>query len=88
MVNHYEYKKRHNAFGDVSFVFLKKFISNYHYLPFHQRFIISAYYLINRIAISEDSAFGIDDPDSVIIEKVPIIFKSPTENIVLHRVYE
>lgn len=88
IVNHYEYKKRHNAFGDVSFVFLKKFISNYHYLPFHQRFIISAYYLINRIAISEDSAFGIDDPDSVIIEKVPIIFKSPTENIVLHRVYE
>ena len=88
VVNHYEYKKRQNVFGDVSFVFLKKFIANYHYLPFHQRFVISAYYLINRIAVSEDSAFGIDDPDSIIIEKVPIIFKSPIEDINLHRVYD
>lgn len=87
VVNHYEYKKRHNIFGDVSFVFLKKFISNYYYLPFHQRFVISSYYLINRIAISDEDAFGIDDPDSVIIEKIPITFKSPWfEDITLRRV--
>jgi KUP system potassium uptake protein len=88
IVNHYEYKKRQNIFGDVRFVFLKKFISNYHYLPFVQRFVISSYYVINKIAISEDNAFGIDNPDSVIIEKVPITFKAPAQEIKLHRVYE
>ncbi len=87
VINHYEYKKKQNVFGDVSFVFLKKFIANYHYLPFHQRFVISAYHLINHLAVSEDDAFGIDDQDSIIIEKVPITFKSPVENITLNRVY-
>lgn len=88
VVNHYEYKKRQNVFGDVRFVFLKKFISNYHYLPFRQRFVISSYYLINKIAVSEDSAFGIDNPDSIIIEKIPITFKSPVQDIKLNRIYE
>lgn len=88
VVNHYEYKKRQNIFGDVCFVFLKKFISNYHYLPFHQRFVISAYYLINKIAVSEDNAFGIDNPDSIIIEKVPITFKSPIQDVRLNRIFE
>jgi len=88
VVNHYEYKKRQNVFGDVRFVFLKKFISNYHYLPFVQRFVISSYYLINKIAVSEDSAFGIDNPDSIIIEKVPITFKSPAQDTKLNRVYQ
>ncbi|MCE3254755.1 MAG: potassium transporter Kup [Rickettsiaceae bacterium] len=88
VVNHYEYKKRQNIFGDARFVFLKKFISNYHYLPFHQRFIISAYYLINKIAVPESSAFGIDNPDSIIIEKVPITFKSPMRDVKLNRVYQ
>ncbi len=88
IVNHHEYKRQQNVFGDIRFVFLKKFISNYHYLPFHQRFVISSYYLINKIAVSENSAFGIDNPDSIIIEKVPITFKSPAEHINLHRVYD
>ena len=88
IINHYEYKKRQNIFGDVCFVFLKKFISNYHYLPFHQRFVISAYYIINKIAVSEDNAFGIDDPDSITIEKIPITFKSPIQDVKLNRVYD
>jgi KUP system potassium uptake protein len=88
LLNHYEYKKRHNLFGDVHFVFLKKFIVNYHYLPLHQRFIISAYYFINKITVTEDDAFGIDNPECLIIEKVPINFKSQnTKDIILNRVY-
>jgi KUP system potassium uptake protein len=88
VINHYEYKKRQNIFGDVSFVFLKKFISNYYYLPFYKRFVISAYYLVNRLSLSDASAFGIDNPNSIIVEKVPIIFKSPTQDIQLNRVYD
>lgn len=88
IINHYEYKKRQNILGDISFVILKKFIANYYYLPFYQRFVINSYYLVNKLSISEDKAFGIDDPNSIIIEKVPIIFKSPGEDIKLNRVYE
>jgi KUP system potassium uptake protein len=87
LINRQEYKRQKHVFGDVSFVFLKKFISNYHYLPAYQRFVISSFYLINRIAIAEDDAFGIDDIDAMIIEKVPITFKSKNTDIVLNRVY-
>ncbi|MFT6106296.1 MAG: KUP system potassium uptake protein [Rickettsiales bacterium] len=88
ITNHHEYKRQKHVFGDVSFVFLKKFISNYHYLPFYQRFVISSYYLIDHIAVSEDDAFGIDDSDAIIIEKVPINFKSTPNDIKLNRIYE
>lgn len=86
----YTYKGKHNVFGDVSFVILNKFISNQHYLPLHQRFIINMYHVINRLSLSQEQAFGIDDePNSVIIEQVPIIFKSPTKNLIkLNRIYE
>lgn len=88
IVNHYEYKKRQNIFGDISFVILKKFIANYSYLPFYQRFIVSAYYLINKIALTEDKTFGLDDePNSIIIERVPIVFRSPANTSNLTRVY-
>ena len=86
----YDYKDKQNVFGDISFVILNKFISNQHYLPFYQRFIINAYYLINRMGISQEQSFGIDDePNAVIIEQVPISFKSPRKNLIkLNRVYE
>ncbi len=88
LTQNYEYKRRQNIFGDAYFVFLKKFVYNYYYLPFYQRFIISAYYLINKLSVSEDSAFGIDDPDSIIVEKVPINFKSKPQVFPLRRIYE
>jgi KUP system potassium uptake protein len=88
IINHSEYKKHHNVFGDTRFVFLNKFISNYYYLPFYQRFVIRSYYLIDHIAISNEVAFGIDDPESVLVEKIPINFKAPTAEIKLHRTYE
>lgn len=86
----YTYKNKQNIYGDVSFVLLRKFIANQHYLPLYQRVIINSYYLINRLAISEDQSFGIDDePNSVIVEQVPINFKSPRKNVIkLNRVYE
>ena len=86
----YSYKGKHNVLGDVSFVILKKFIANQHYLPLYQRCIINIYHLINRLSISEEQAFGVDDePNSVIIEQVPIIFKSPVKNLIkLNRIYE
>ena len=89
VINHYEYKKRQNVFGDISFVILKKFVANQSYLPFYQRFIISTHYLIKRFALTEDKAFGLDDePNSIIIEQVPMVFKSPVKDIKLNRVYE
>ena len=87
IVNNYEYKKRQNIFGDISFVILKKFIANYSYLPAYERFMIKAYNLINKIGLSEDRIFGIDDePNSIIIEKVPITFKSSADDVKLNRI--
>ena len=86
----YLYKDKQNIYGDVSFVILRKFIANQHYLPLHQRIIINFYYLINRLSVREEQSFGIDEePNSVIVEQVPITFKSPRKNMIkLNRVYE
>ncbi len=88
--NDYLYKDKQNIYGDISFVILRKFIANQHYLPLHQRIIINFYYLINRLSVSEEQSFGIDEePNSVIVEQIPITFKSPRKNMIkLNRVYE
>lgn len=87
----YQYKEKQNIFGDISFVILRKFIANKHYLPLHQRIVINLYSFIKKLSIGEEQSFGIDDePNSVIIEQIPITFKNNNRNssIKLNRVYE
>ena len=40
----YLYKDKQNICGDISFVILRKFIANQHYLPLYQRMIINLYH--------------------------------------------
>jgi KUP system potassium uptake protein len=83
------YQRKQNYMGDISFVVLKKYIANYSHLKFYDRFMISSFEIINKISLPEEKAFGIDDePDSIIIEKVPVDLRKPIEDISPKRVFD
>ena len=84
-----KYKRNQNHMGDICFIILKKYIANYSHLPLYDRFMIRSFEIINNISFPEEKAFGIDDePDSIIIEKVPVDLKKPIDNINLKRVFD
>lgn len=83
-----KYQRKKNYMGDISFVILQKYIANYSHLPFYDRFMIRSFEIINKISLPEEEAFGIDDePDSIIIEKVPVDLRKSIDDIYPKRVF-
>ncbi len=74
-----------NLVGDFRFVVLKRHLSYENDLPVYEELIMDAYYLLDRLSLSEDKAFGLDT-SSVTIEKVPLVI-TPPKTVPLKRVY-
>ena len=79
----YESLNKNNIIGDFKFVLSEKFLSNDNELKWHENIIMNSYFLIKKLSLSEESAFGLDS-SSVKIEKFPMILHTP-ENIDLTR---
>lgn len=62
--------------GDFRFVVMEKFLSYENTLSIYTKFILNIYFLIKRISLSEEKAFGLDS-SSVMVEKVPLIVTPP-----------
>jgi KUP system potassium uptake protein len=75
---------KHNVIGDFRFVVLEKHLSNENDLSPKDKLIMSSYFFLKKISLSEQSAFGLDT-SSVTVEKVPMII-SPVEDFQLTRV--
>lgn len=73
----------HRVPGDFRFVVFRPFLSAENVLPLGQRIIMSGYYLIQRIAMSTKSAFGLDT-SNVVVEYVPLVLAS-AQNVRLNR---
>jgi KUP system potassium uptake protein len=63
-------QKRHLP-GDFRFVVLDKVLSFDNQLSFKENFLLKAYFLLNKLAISDQQAFGLDTSD-VAVELVPL----------------
>ncbi len=74
--------KRHMV-GDFRFVIMEKFLSLDNELPWNQKIIMDAYFLLKRYSLPEERAFGLDT-SSVTVEKVPLIVK-PIQGLKLRR---
>jgi KUP system potassium uptake protein len=84
-----KYRRKKNHMGDISFVILQKYIANYSHLPFYDRFMIRAFEVINHVSFPEEEAFGInDEPDAIIIEKVPVDLRKPITELLPKRVFD
>ena len=62
--------------GDFRFIVMEKFLSYENTLSIYTKFILNIYFLIKRISLSEEKAFGLDS-SAVMVEKVPLIVTPP-----------
>lgn len=66
--------KKRNLTGDFRFVVMEKFLSVDNDLPWIQKIIMDIYFLIKKISLPEEKAFGLDT-SSVLVDKVPLIVR-------------
>ena len=76
ITSRYESLNKNNIIGDFKFVLSEKFLSNDNILKWHENIIMSTYFAIKKICLSEESAFGLDS-SSVKIEKFPMVLHIP-----------
>ncbi|TDD77405.1 KUP/HAK/KT family potassium transporter [Flavobacterium caseinilyticum] len=84
ITSRYESLNNNNIIGDFKFVLSEKFLSNDSDLRWHEKIIMNSYFLIKKLSLSEERAFGLDS-SSVKIEKFPMVLHAP-ENIGLTRI--
>lgn len=78
ITSRYESLNKNNIIGDFKFVVIEKFLSYENDLPFFEKVILNAYFVLKRFSLSEAKAFGLDS-SSVKIEKFPMIISPPKE---------
>lgn len=84
ITSRYESLNNNNIIGDFKFVLSEKFLSNDSDLRWHEKIIMNSYFLIKKLSLSEERAFGLDS-SSVKIEKFPMVLHAP-EKIGLTRI--
>lgn len=84
VTSRYESLNKNNIIGDFKFVLSEKYLSNDSDLTFFEKVIMNSYFLIKKVSLSEENAFGLDS-GSVKVEKFPMVLHAP-ENIGLTRV--
>lgn len=78
VINRNETLHKGNIMGDFRFIVLEKFLSRDNELPLVERLIMKAYFLLKKVSLSEERAFGLDLSD-VTIEKYPIIVSAVSD---------
>lgn len=76
ITSRYESLNKNNIIGDFKFVLSEKFLSNDSDLRWYEKLVMNTYFLIKKICLSEESAFGLDS-SSVKIEKFPMVLHAP-----------
>jgi KUP system potassium uptake protein len=76
ITSRYESLNKNNIIGDFKFVLSEKFLSNDSDLRWHEKIIMNSYFLIKKLSLSEERAFGLDS-SSVKIEKFPLVLHAP-----------
>jgi KUP system potassium uptake protein len=76
IVSRYKSLQRVNAMGDFRFVIFRRYLSNDNDLRPSEKLILDAYFLVNRLAVSNQEYFGLDT-SNVSIENVPLMIAPP-----------
>ncbi|MDF3027217.1 MAG: Low affinity potassium transport system protein kup [Fluviicola sp.] len=75
-----EYHRSDNI-GDFRFVIIRKFLSNDNELPWFQKIVMNAYFVLKGWALTERNEFGLD-PSSLVEEQFPyVLSKSTPQNV-------
>ena len=76
ITSRYESLNKNNIIGDFKFVLSEEFLSNDSRLRWREKLIMNSYFLLKKLSLSEESAFGLDS-SSVKIEKFPLVLHAP-----------
>ena len=71
ITSRYATLQKHKLPGDFRFVVLDKILSYDNQLSFFERFVLKGYFFFNKLAITDQQAFGLDTSD-VVVENVPL----------------
>ena len=72
----YHSLSKHHFQGDFRFVVMERFLSQDNELTFRDKFILSAYFMLRKIGISEPKEYGLDY-SNLTVEKTPLVIKQP-----------
>lgn len=84
ITSRYESLNKNHIIGDFKFVLSEKFLSNDSFLRWNERIILNFYFILKKLGLSEEQAFGLDS-SSVKVEKFPLVLNAP-EKISLTRI--
>ena len=76
ITSRYESLNKNNIIGDFKFVLSEKFLSNDSDMLWSEKIIMNTYFMIKKLSLSEEKAFGLDS-SSVKIEKFPMVLHPP-----------
>jgi KUP system potassium uptake protein len=85
VTSRYESQQRNNVTGDFQFVVMEKFLSQDNELPLFEKIIMSVYFWVKELSLSEEKGFGLEQ-SKVQVEKFPLIV-APVSKLKLKRVY-
>jgi KUP system potassium uptake protein len=85
VTSRYTSLSKQNITGDFRFVVLQRHLSYENELSAYERIIMDLYFTLDKFALTEVKAFGLDT-SSVIVEKVPLVI-APKKEFLLRRVY-
>jgi KUP system potassium uptake protein len=72
IANKYCMMKEHGACGDFRFVVMKSFLSFENELPFWTDLMMRLYFMIDKMSIPDQEAFGLDY-SNIVLERVPLL---------------
>jgi KUP system potassium uptake protein len=84
ITSRYHSLNKYNYAGDFRFVVLERFLSNDVLLPLYERYVMSTYYLLKFLSLSDEKSYGLDT-SNVTVEKVPLVV-GHTRNLSLKRI--
>lgn len=76
IVSRYKSLQRVNAMGDFRFVIFRRYLSNDNDLRPSEKLIMDGYFVLNRLAVSNQEYFGLDT-SNVLVENVPLVIAPP-----------
>lgn len=85
ITSRYESQQRNNVVGDFQFIVMEKFLSQDNELPFFEQLIMTGYFWIKELSLSEEKGFGLDQ-SNVLVEKFPLVV-APAGKLKMKRVF-
>jgi len=75
ITSRYASLSKNNFVGDFRFIVIQKYLSNDNELPWFEKIILNAYFMLKKVSLAEPKAYGLDS-SNVLVEKFPLVLSN------------